>query len=277
MKRISKISAGIITASLLAVQFVLPVQAASPDTVNHGQTVSKKAILNPSAQNKSVWDKSSLSFADTDVTSDGISATVKNKGAQMQGKVDYEVFWSAKGNPKNGKAIASGVVKALQPGESQQLSYAPDQLVPGNYMFKAYQRSGHPGKGVLWSSSITVNEANELVTPERPFDQFFNSTVDGGTATFTIPEGVGKVEISFTSYVYPDGVVPLEDGKPYENQTIYDNVTHVYGPGTYTVHVDLPENGYWQTDFYLGPVIERLTETGHPMDKIIDADFSLSN
>lgn len=233
--------------------------------------------MKQSATHKPAWDKSSLSFTVANLNPDGISAKIKNNGAQMQGEVEYEVFWSAKGNPKNGETVANGVVKALLPGDTQQLSYAPDQLIPGNYMFKAYQRSGHPGTGVLWSSSITVKETKQPLQPERPLDRFFNSTVNGGTASFTVPEGVGKVEISFSSYVYPEGVVPQEDGKPYENQTLYDNVTHVYGPGTYTVHVNMPKDGYWQTDLYLGPVIDRLTESGHPMDKIIDADFGAVN
>jgi hypothetical protein len=109
------------------------------------------------------------------------------------------------------------------------------------------------------------------VAPQRPFDQFFQSNVTGGTATFTVPDGIGKVEISFSSYK-----VPMTGGNLYVDQKLYDNVTKVYGPGTYTVHVSLPESGYWQSDLYLGPVITKLTDIGHPLDKIIDADFGLA-
>ncbi|AJY77334.1 hypothetical protein [Paenibacillus beijingensis] len=270
MNNIVKISAGILSLSLLAVQFAQPIQAAPAGPTKHGQLTAETA-------KKSSWDKSSLSFTGQTSYSGGISATVQNKGSQMDGETVYELYRVEKGNPKNGEIVALGIIKPLGPGETQQLTYVPNLLKPGKYIFKAYQRPGHPGTGELWSSSITVKEqevAKDQLEPERPLDQFFNSTVEEGTATFTVPEGMKPVEISFSSYVYPEGVVPQQDGAPYENQTVYDNVTATYGPGTHTVHVQLPPNQYWQTDLYLGPVIETLTESGHPMDKIIDADYS---
>lgn len=283
MKKVNKFSAAVLTATLLAVPFVHPVYAAPGNAVKAAQTESVKGNVDQSTKGKSAaWDKSTLTFPGQNPISDEVSAIVQNHGSQaMQGEAVYEVYWSAEGNPKNGQVVATGVIHALQPGETQVLTYTPDQLVPGNYIFKAYQRPGHPGTGELWSESITVKEGSQ--TPEQPafqapLDQFFNSSVVGGTATFTVPEGVGKVEISFSSYVYPEGTVDFqEDGKPYENQTVYDNVTKVYGPGTYTVHVDLPEHQHWQSDLYLGPVIETLTTSGHPLDKIIDADFGSTN
>lgn len=280
MKKQNKIFAIIVSLSLFAIQSVQPAHAAAANSMKYALTETAKANINQSSQNKPVWDKSTLSFTGQAINSNGISATIKNGGSPMQGDVVYEVYRSEKGNPKDGVIVASGVVKALLAGEPQELSYSPDLLEAGNYIFKAYQRPNHPGTGVLWSSAITVKESitiHQQLQPVRPFDQFFNSSVEGGTATFTIPEGMGKVEISFSSYVYPEGVVPQQDGEPYESQTLYDNVTKTYGPGTYTVHVDLPENGYWQTDLYLGPVIDTLTESGHPLDKIIDADFGSAN
>lgn len=281
MKQVNKLSALAVTASLLAIQFVHPVQAAPANTVKAAQAETVKDNTYKAAQDKSVWDKSSLTFNVEDINTDGVSAIVQNHGSQaMQGETVYEVLWSAEGNPKNGEVVATGIIQPLLTGETQVLTYTPDQLEPGNYIFKAYQRPGHPGKGELWSNAITVKQSSETpdqVVIQRPLDQFFNSSVEGGTATFTVPEGVGKVQISFSSYVYPEGTVDFqEDGKPYENQTVYDNVTRVYGPGTYTVHVDLPENQHWQSDLYLGPVIETLTESGHPWDKIIDADFGVN-
>ncbi|MGM0874687.1 MAG: hypothetical protein ACQEWV_07745 [Bacillota bacterium] len=284
MKKVNKITAGLIIASLLVIPFVQPGHTTLAATIKNEQTEKvslQKGPKQTGSQDKSAWDRSSLSFTAENVTFDGISATIKNgqNSRAMQGEVKYEVFWSAKGNPKNGEVVAAGVVNALTPGESQVLTYTPDQLVTGNYMFKAYQRLNHPGTEELWSESITVKEKTELneqVEPQRPLDQYFNSSVDKGTAKFTVPEGLDPVEISFTSYVYPEGTVPQEDGKPYEGQTAYDNVTKVYGSGTYSIDVDLP-NGYWQTDLYLGPEIKILTESGHPIDKIIDADFGSEN
>lgn len=106
------------------------------------------------------WDKSSLEFIQTNKCENGtISAIVKNgnDSNEMKGSVTYEVYFAEKGNPKNGASVASGEVQALDPGETLKLTYKPN--LDGNYMFRAEQRSGHPGKGELWSKSIQVNEA----------------------------------------------------------------------------------------------------------------------
>ncbi|NGM84647.1 hypothetical protein G5B47_19795 [Paenibacillus sp. 7124] len=278
MKHTKTITAAVFSLSLFTLPLVQPVHTASAEKVNNGQT--KSQISSKTQPARAAWDKSSLYFTVQEVTYAGISATVINGGSGMQGETVYEVFRSDTGNPKNGEVVATGVIGTLAPGESQELIFTPAVLEQGNYMFKAYQRPGHPGTGVLWSDSITVEETRvttESNQPTRPFDQYFNSDVQGGTATFTVPEGIREVEISFSSYIYPEGVIPQEDGKPYENQHVYDNVTETYGPGTHTVHVDLPESGYWQTDLYLGPVVETLTESGHSLDSIIDADFGAAN
>jgi YqxM protein len=283
LKKANKMAVGIIVASLLTIPCVHPGQPALAAAIKQEQTKIShphKEDKQSSTQSTSGWDRSSLSFVDSTETLDGIAATIQNgpDSETMQGEVKYEVYWSAQGNPKDGKVVATGVVKALTSGETQVLTYIPDQLTAGNYMFKAYQRPNHPGTGQLWSESITVkNQSDGKIEPERPLDQFFHSSVNDGTATFTVPEGMKPVEISFTSYVYPEGIVQQEDGKPYEGQTAYDNVTKVYKPGTYTIEVDLPKNGYWQTDLYLGPEINQLSESGHPADKIIDADYGYKN
>jgi YqxM protein len=273
MKKLKKITVGIITASLLAAPFVQDTTFAATK-----QNENAKVSIQKGLKNKSGWDRSSLSFMVENVTCNGVSATIKNgqDSRDTQGEMTYELYYAEKGNPKRGEAVATGVIHALSSGETQELTYTPDQLVAGNYMFKAYQSSNHPGKGVLWSESITVTEefaGNEPIELERPLDQFFNSDVTNGTATFTVPEEMDPIEISFTSYTYPEGTVLGEDGKPYEGQTSFDNVTDVYGPGTYTIEIDLPE-GDWQTDLYVGSEIEILTECGHPIHKIIDADYS---
>ncbi|RBW68312.1 hypothetical protein [Bacillus taeanensis] len=289
MKKVNKVSASLITASLLAIPFIQSADTALADNMKHQQvqkgnhiTNTHKEMKSPFTINESAWDRSSLVFSEENINSDGIFSIVKNgeDSQAMQGEVIYEVFWAEKGNPKEGEIVDTGVIEELMPGETQVLTYTPEQLKSGNYMFKAYQRPNHPGKGELWSESITVKEttdSNESIIPERPLDQFFNSNVTEGTATFTVPDGMDPVEMSFTSYVYPDGVVPGEDGKPYEGQTAYDNITKVYEPGTHTINVDLPENGYFQTDLYLGAEIENLTEDGHPIEKIIDADYGFNN
>ncbi len=109
------------------------------------------------------WDKSSLKFKGQIAhCQDGtISAIVQNgEGSRdMKGSVTYEVFWAAKGNPKpdkGGTHVESGQVPALNSGETYEIFYKPTK--PGNYMFRASQRPGHPGKGELWSDSIQVEQ-----------------------------------------------------------------------------------------------------------------------
>lgn len=108
------------------------------------------------------WDKSSLSFfAAGTVWIDNrlqIYASIKNgsDSRQMKGPVTYELYWAAKGNPKNGEMVETGQIPALGPGGEYTLYALPQRV--GNYMFKAYQRPGHPGKGELWSESISVQQ-----------------------------------------------------------------------------------------------------------------------
>ncbi|MFG6496212.1 amyloid fiber anchoring/assembly protein TapA [Fictibacillus sp. UD] len=107
------------------------------------------------------WDQSSLSFiAKQQTVNKGqcipVVTTIKNGGDRdMQGSVNYEVWWAEKGNPKDGMKISGGEVKALKTGESFNLSYSSNKN--GNYKFKAYQRTGHPGQGELWSDEINLN------------------------------------------------------------------------------------------------------------------------
>ncbi|KKI91060.1 hypothetical protein WQ54_16945 [Bacillus sp. SA1-12] len=276
MKMRNGISACMMTVSLIAIQFIQPIDLAMAK-----QAKVEVGNVHDNEESKTLeqtgWDRSSLSFIDQEDSCSCISATIKNGGDSraMQDEVKFEVYWSAQGNPKNGEVVYTGSIDALNPGETKELMYHLDQKSePGNYIFKTYQRPGHPGKGELWSESISVVEKADYSEFQQPLDQFFHSSVEAGTATFTVPEGIRPLEISFSSYVYPEGTVPEEDGKPYEGQRVYDSFTDVYGPGTYTITVDIPENELWQTDLYLGCVIEELPEGGHPIEKMIDADYS---
>lgn len=104
------------------------------------------------------WDKSSLKFTSSyGNNSTGIFATIQNGAGSedMDGPSKYEVYWIASGNPKDGTIEASGTIPALASGASETLTF--NTTKPGVYKFKAYQRNGHPGKGVLWSGSIEVD------------------------------------------------------------------------------------------------------------------------
>lgn len=117
------------------------------------------------------WDKSSLSFTDQGGDCKEIYAEVKNgqDSKPMAGEVKYEVYWAETGNPKNGEIVATGTIPALGSGETFKMTYQPtsnEKGPEGNYMFKAYQRSGHPGKGELWSEQISVTEGCQ--STEKP-------------------------------------------------------------------------------------------------------------
>ena len=101
------------------------------------------------------WNKSSLEFLDQGYEQGEVWATIWNGGdGDMSGPVEWELYYAEKGNPKFGEIIASGNVPALESGENYTI-WAPT-MDPGNYMFKAYQRPGHPGRGELWSEAIEV-------------------------------------------------------------------------------------------------------------------------
>lgn len=107
------------------------------------------------------WDKSSLKFTTEGGDCEEIFAIVKNGGDRaMLGGSTWELYWSATGNPKYGSLIATGSIPALAKNGTFTMTYDPsnNSYGPnGNYMFKAYQRPGHPGTGVLWSDIISLS------------------------------------------------------------------------------------------------------------------------
>lgn len=107
------------------------------------------------------WDKSSLYF-DEEYSCHNecqqIQAKVCNgNGSEdMMGSVSWELYWIEKGNPKNGDVVEIGLIDPLSSGECQILQYVDNNSVNGNYMFKSYQRPGHPGVGELWSEECNM-------------------------------------------------------------------------------------------------------------------------
>lgn len=77
----------------------------------------------------------------------------------MAGPTTWALYWAAAGNPKRGSLIASGSIAPLDAGQCQTLTYNPGNNPngsSGNYMFRAYQRAGHPGRGELWSEACEI-------------------------------------------------------------------------------------------------------------------------
>lgn len=142
-------------------EFTSPTNAAFNDIER--LTLSLKAADEFEPPDDGEWDKSSLKFnGQTSHCQEGtISAVIQNgQGSRdMKGPVTYEVYWAAEGNPKpdkGGTKVASGQVPPLGSGETYEMFYTPTK--PGNYMFRAEQRPGHPGKGELWSESIKFEQ-----------------------------------------------------------------------------------------------------------------------
>ena len=102
------------------------------------------------------WDNSSLEFVDgCAVACDKIATQLCNHGDQsMAEPSSYEVWYSVTGNPKFGALVATGAIPVLGKDQCINLEYVP--TATGNYKFKAWQRSGHPGLGLLWSESCDV-------------------------------------------------------------------------------------------------------------------------
>ena len=110
------------------------------------------------------WDRSSLEATGAYSDCVNVYAVVRNSGDRdMAGTVVWELYYAPSGNPKNGNIVATGTVPALKTGESATI-FSPASQGTGNYMFKIYQREGHPGQGELWSAAIHF-DADDCATP----------------------------------------------------------------------------------------------------------------
>jgi len=159
------------------------------------------------------WDKSSLVF--TGACSGDCSelkAEICNSGEDMDGPSTYEVWWAVSGNPKNGSSVYTGTVDALTHDECADLTYNPANQ-SGNYMFKAYQRPGHSGAGVLWSEECSIACADPSPTPTiiptpTPADNYalrFNEDrerciTQADAQVFNLAQGDWTIE----AWVYPN-------------------------------------------------------------------------
>lgn len=113
---------------------------------------------------KTDWDKSSLVFdGSCSANCSKVEAKICNHGDKdMEGTSNYEVWYKISGNPKDGSNVGSGTIPELKKDHCATLSFSPQ--ANGNYMFKAFQRPGHPGIGELWSETCLVSGCN-FATP----------------------------------------------------------------------------------------------------------------
>lgn len=109
------------------------------------------------------WDKSSLKFpnkSDQNIESCEaieISVVIMNKGSDMKGPSQYEVYYSEKGNPKKGEKIGEGSIDPILANKESILKFIVEK--PGSYKFRAFQRPNHAFKDErqdLWSETVHV-------------------------------------------------------------------------------------------------------------------------
>jgi hypothetical protein len=114
----------------------------------------------PQEPTSDIWDKSSLVIVSQGSDCEGGGnawVTVKNSGSEaMANSTPWELWYASSGSPKSGEVIATGEIPVLDVEQTYLISTAAIRG-SGTYMFKAYQRPGHPGTGVLWSDGITFD------------------------------------------------------------------------------------------------------------------------
>lgn len=96
------------------------------------------------------WDKSSYVFS-TNCSANTV--TLCNTGDKRATcPIKFEVYYTPVGNPKRGALIYSGEIPAIGLG-CGTIDISQYYNSSGNYMVKAFQHSGHPGTGILWSEA----------------------------------------------------------------------------------------------------------------------------
>jgi hypothetical protein len=67
----------------------------------------------------------------------------------------YNIWYDEVGEPRFGTVVYTGNVPALPAGECITLTFVPNGS--GNYQFQAFQPSGYPGQGDIWSTVCEIS------------------------------------------------------------------------------------------------------------------------
>jgi predicted outer membrane repeat protein len=120
----------------------------------------------------------------------------------------------------------------------------------GNLNFDNFQVPNCPLQNVYY----TINGSCTKITNLR------GATAQGETVTvtFTVPSTSAPMVYSLVTYNAPDSVFNASDAS---QQTIYQDATGTFGPGTHTLTVTIPNN-YYQIDFVCGAAIDKLGPAG---------------
>ncbi len=128
-----------------------------------------------------------------------LNAKICNRGSgSMALPGIYEVYLSVNGDPHNGSLVTTGSFPALATGTCSILSFSPN-MINGNYAFKAYQTSGHPGPAVVWSDTCSVTCVFPTTTSlptitTTPTSKFTQTNTP--TFTATVPSTATPTEVA---------------------------------------------------------------------------------
>jgi parallel beta-helix repeat protein len=158
-------------------------------------------------------------------------------------------------------------------------------LAPGNYLAQEVTPSGYlqtgPNNPSYYAFTASVNDSKTsldfsswkqcdccddviniayIINGTTRVNDLRGNTNAGDVvqAVFTVPAGHSPITVSLVSYTAPSGVW---DANLASLQKIWEQQTGTFGPGTYTLTVNLPET-FYQVDFICGPAIDQLGPIG---------------
>jgi sarcosine oxidase gamma subunit len=235
-----------------------------------------------------------------DVSGEGLSATEQPlAGDTAESGVVVNLYKDANGNgildSSDGSPIAS-----VTTGASGTYSFT--NLTPGAYIIQEVTPSGYVETAPMLPDYYAETIANGQKITNLNFANYHpctttlqnvTYTLSGGgcatttvtdlrgataqgetvTVTFTVPSGSAAMQYSLASYNAPDSFFNASDAS---QQTIFQDATGTFGPGTHTLTVTLPSN-YYQVDFVCGAALTQLGPAGSNIfysaqNRLISAD-----
>jgi len=211
-----------------------------------------------------------------DVTGDGLSADDKTMGG-----VTVQLFLDADGN---GALDAGDQLVATAVSDNTTGSYSFTSLAPGLYFVQEVTPSGYVRTAPTTVAYYTNSIATGTSVTGDDFDNFQKCpwvndisnvvfTIDGSrkvtnlrghvqqgdtvSVTFTVKSGHTDV-FSLVSYTAPGSSFSASNAS---QQQIYQDSSGVFGPGTYTLMVVVPQS-YFQVDFVCGYAIDKFGPAG---------------
>lgn len=193
----------------------------------------------------------------------GLGGTVIYIDADNDGKKDAGERWTTTASD------GSYTFDNLLPG-----AYIVREVVPANYVrtfptnsdkYNVTLTNGQCRENIVFANARgcdcwDVTNVQFSINNTKYVSDLRGNTDQGDvvTVTFTIPAGQGPERFTLVSYTAPSGVW---DANVASQQMIFDVETGMFGPGTHTMTVTIP-NCYYQIDFVCGYAIDQLGPVG---------------